>query len=308
MSMQFIKAGLQSSIQDLGRQGLMHLGISNSGAMDTNAMKLANWLVDKPVDSAVIEITLIGPKIRFEKSMTIAICGAQFDLYLNGNLVFNNETILVNKDDVLEFDQLQHGARAYLAFSAELDLPPLLGSYSTHLTAKFGGYNNRQIRNHDCIEISEGSLTLEKKVPVEHQVTYSGNYLLRCVASVESKKFDIKLSKIFFSQRYEVTPECNRMGIKLSGKPIEFKNKLEIISSGLTQGSIQIPPSGEPIISSVDGQTIGGYPRIANVISADLSLLGQLKSGDRLNFTLVSESFAHKALAANQYFQKKLMR
>ncbi len=294
MSMHFIKAGLQTSIQDLGRHGLMHWGVSNSGAMDNNSMNLVNWLVDKPIESAVIEVTLIGPKIRFEKSMTIAVCGAQFDLYLNDNSVFNNETIQIKEGDVLKFDRLKQGARAYIAFSGQLQITPLLGSYSTHLTAKFGGFKNRQFYDDDLLEISSSSLSPDKKIAAKNEVIYSGNYLLRCTQSVESDRFSQRQSEQFFSQRYQVTPESNRMGIKLSGEPIEFEEQLEITSCGLSQGSIQVPPSGQPIISSVDGQTIGGYPRIANVISTDLPILGQLKAGDQLNFTLVSQDLAEK--------------
>ncbi len=306
MSLHFIKAGLQTSIQDLGRHGLMHQGISNSGAMDSNSIKLANWLVGKPIESPVIEVTLIGPIIRFEGPMTIAICGAQFELYLNGDLVFNDETIQIKKDDVLEFDRIRQGARAYIAFSGDLQLTPILGSCSTHLTAKFGGFNNRQINDKDRLEITSFTLSSNKKIPAINEVTYSGNYLLRCTHSVESEQFSQQQSKQFFSQRYQVTPECNRMGIKLTGKPITFKEKPDITSCGLTQGSIQIPPSGQAIISSVDGQTIGGYPRIANVISADLPILGQLKAGDQLNFTLVTQSLAEKMLAEIQILQNKM--
>ena len=296
MSMHFIKAGLQSSIQDIGRQGLMHLGISHSGAMDSSSLKLANQLVNKPIDSPVIEVTLIGPKIRFTKSMTIAICGAQFDLHLNGDLVFNNETIQVKKDDELKFDRLQQGARAYVAFSGEIQIAPILDSYSTHLTVKFGGYHNRQFSDGDLLEISATSISPYKKISLENEVVYSCKYLLRCTRSVELDQFNQRQSEHFFSQRYQVTPECNRMGIKLVGKAIVFDKQLDITSCGLTQGSIQIPPSGQPIISSVDGQTIGGYPRIANVICADLPMLGQLKAGDQLNFTLVTQSFAEMAI------------
>lgn len=306
MSMHFIKAGLQTSIQDSGRQGLMHLGISNSGAMDVNSMKLANWLVNKPAESPVIEVTLIGPEIRFKKPLTIAICGALFDLYLNGNLIFNDETIQVNRGDVLEFDRLQQGARAYIAFSGELQLRPLLGSYSTHLTAKFGGFENRQFKNNDLLDITSNTRSPSKKITAANNAFFSGNYLLRCTHSVESDQFSQQQSGQFFSQKYRVTPECNRMGIRLSCEALKFENRFNITSCGLTQGSIQIPPSGQPIISSVDGQTIGGYPRIANVISADLPILGQLKAGDQLSFTLITQSFAEKVFANAQAFQKKI--
>jgi len=306
MSMHFIKAGLQTSLQDLGRPGLMHLGISKSGAMDSNAMKSANWLVDKPLDSAVIEVALIGPKIRFEQPMSIAVSGASFELYLNGYLVFNDETIQVKMDDILEFDRLQQGVRAYIAFSGELQSKPILGSYSTHLTAKFGSFNNRQFNDNDHLKISSTPPSPHKKMLAKNDVIYSGKYLLRCTRSVESDQFSQEQTEQFYAQRFQVTPECNRMGIKLSGKSLEFEKTLEMTSCGLTQGSIQVPPNGQPIISSVDGQTIGGYPRIANIISADLPLLGQLKAGDQLNFTLVTQSNAEKMLAEVEVFRKSL--
>jgi len=291
MSFHFIRAGLQTSIQDNGRQGYMHLGIANSGAMDSNSMKRANWLVDKPFDSAVFEVTLIGPKIQFQKTMSIAICGAEFDIKLNGKNIFNNETIKVQKSDVLEFGKLQQGARAYIAFSGQLQLAKVLNSYSTHLTAKLGGYKNRALINNDIINISTSSPVSIKKSP-QQNIIYSGNYLLRCVESVESKLFNETQKKQFYQQRYLVNLDSNRMGLRLDSNAIKFNKNINILSSGLTQGSIQIPPSGLPIISSVDGQTIGGYPRIANIINADLPLLGQLKARDKINFVLIDNKQA----------------
>jgi len=292
MSLQFIKAGLQTSIQDLGRSGLMHLGISKSGAMDHNAMKLVNWLLGIPLDSAVFEITLIGPTIKFSQTMSIAITGARFELFLNGNMVFNDEVIHVESGDVLEFDRLQQGARAYLAFTGELDMPPMLNSYSTHLTCSFGGYNNRQLKNNDSIDIQDSTTAPAKKLPNHLKGYYSGNYLIRCVPSVETNQFNQSQLQQFFNQVYRVSADSNRMGVRLVGNPIETQSSIDITSSGLTQGSIQIPPSGVAIISSVDGQTIGGYPRIANVISADLPILGQLKAKDKINFSLIDLDYA----------------
>lgn len=302
MSFHFIKAGMQTSIQDLGRQGLMHLGISRSGAMDSSSLKMANWLVNKPPNSATIEVTLVGPTIQFECAMAIAICGATFELLLNNEAVYNNEIILVKKDDVLTFKKRQSGARAYIAFTGKLKLEPVLGSYSAHLTANLGSAHNPQLNDGDRIEVFEDTLAPYKQIPKQYQTSYSGNFLLRCVDSVESQLFSSKQLEQFFSQRYQVTPDCNRMGVRLSGKPIKFDKELEITSSGLTQGSIQIPPSGQAIISSVDGQTIGGYPRIANMISADLPILGQLAAGDQINFTQVEQKFAKASVVALQDF------
>ena len=307
MSLYFIRAGLQTSTQDSGRSGLMHLGISNSGAMDITSMKLANWLLDEPLDSTVFEITLLGPIIRFEKANSIAITGAVFDLYLNGNLVFNNEVIQINPGDILEFDRLVSGARAYLALKGKLDIPKVMESYSTHITGGFGGIKNSFIKDGERIEISKSKQSRYKKLPKEFEGTYSGNYLIRCVPTVETIEFSPIQKEFFFSQNYRVSANSNRMGVRLTGKPIEFETPIEILSSGLTQGSIQIPPSGFPIISAVDGQTIGGYPRIANVISTDLPLLGQLKANDKINFALVDFEYAETLTVKAQFNQQQLI-
>ncbi|TQV89807.1 biotin-dependent carboxyltransferase family protein [Aliikangiella coralliicola] len=308
MSIHFVKPGLQTSLQDLGRIGQMHKGISRSGAMDTVAMQMANWLVSKPLDSAVLEITLVGPTLAFEKAMTLGVCGAEFELFLNGNQVFNNESFNVKPGDKLQFDKLKTGARAYLAFSGELKLAKVLASYSTHITAGFGGYQGRQFKLNDSLELHQTQIKDARKLPKECEMFYSGNYLLRCVSSVESSLFKQQNKNQFYASSYKVSTDSNRMGIRLSDNPIQLDNKLEILSSGLTQGSIQIPPSGEPIISSVDGQTIGGYPRIANVITADLSLLGQLKANDKVNFVFTTNKQANIILTNKQKIMNKLLR
>jgi len=307
MSLFFIKAGLQTSIQDLGRKGLMHLGISQSGTMDSVSMKKANWLVNKPINSTVIEVTLIGPKIQFLNDISFAICGAEFDLYLNGNLVFNDELIHAHKGDVLEFDKLLSGARAYMAFSGKLNLSTLLNSYSTHLTSQFGGFQNRQLKDSDSLDLTPTPIIEKRKLSSKYKTSYSGNYLLRCVESVESNQFSQSQTEQFFSQNFAVTVDSNRMGIRLKGQPLLFETYQEIVSSGLVQGSIQIPLSGQAIISSVDGQTMGGYPRIANIISADLPLLGQLKAGDKINFILVDDSYATNALNQLQELENRML-
>ncbi len=299
--MKFIKAGLQTSIQDLGRLGLMHLGIAQSGAMDPDSIKMANWLVNKPTNSAVIEITVTGPEIEFSQNMCIAVCGAEFDISLNKKPQLNNQTIQVTAGDRLKFGKRLRGNRAYLAISGELNLPLILSSFSTHLTAQFGGYHGRQLKDGDTLELLSIDNPTNRIIPEQFRITYSGKYLIRCVPSIESSDFSKELSDYFYSQNYAVSPDSNRMGVRLNCDSVGLRNDLQITSSGLTQGSIQIPPSGQPIISSVDGQTIGGYPRIANVCSADISLLGQLTAGDKINFVLIERNYAIQILKEKQH-------
>jgi len=305
MSLYFIKSGMQTSIQDLGRKGQMHNGISRSGAMDPIALKIANWLVSKPLDSAVIEITLVGPVIRFEQEMFIAISGAQFELSLNNKPINNNEKIQIISGDILSFGKLINGTRAYLSLSTKIDVPKIFNSYSTHLTASFGGFYGRALKQDDKLltELSDQVIS-----PSNHNLknisnVYPGSYILRCTSSVETSLFTQRQIKAFVSKKYTISANSNRMGIRLKETALEFDKVIEITSSGLMQGSIQITPTGLPIVSSVDGQTIGGYPRIANVITADLSTLGQVKANDKVSFIFITDKEAHHIL--NQ--QNKLL-
>jgi biotin-dependent carboxylase-like uncharacterized protein len=307
MSLKFIRPGMQTSIQDSGRSGFMHQGISRSGAMDPLSLQLANWLVSNPLNQAAIEITLIGPVIEFTQSLSIALAGAEFDLTLNGEPVFNNEAINVKATDVLEFKRLRNGARAYLAIAGKLKVAPLFGSQSTHLTARFGGYKGRQFEANDVLEVHSRQQTKKRALPEEYRPIFTGNYLLRCCQGIETDSFEQESLDSFYKSTYKISNDSNRMGLRLEGKPVPLNTSVDIVSSGLTQGSIQLPPSGLPIISSVDGQTIGGYPRLANVISSDLNILGQLKVGDKIDCLLVSRDVAWHQLKQKQTFLNKLL-
>lgn len=307
MSLHFIKAGLQTSIQDAGRFGFMHQGISRSGAMDPLSLQLANWLVSNPLNQAAIEITLVGPTIEFSQNLSIAICGAEFDLTLNGEPIFNNETINVKTGDILEFKRLCHGARAYLAIAGKLNVDRLFESQSTHLTARLGGYKGRQFKANDVLGIQPGDEIRKHTLPETYRPTFTGSYQLRCCHGIETDRFDQESLDSFYHSTYKVSNDANRMGLRLEGKPLSLNTAKDIVSSGLIQGTIQVPPSGLPIISSVDGQTIGGYPRVANVISSDLNMLGQLKPGDKISWLLVSRDKAWQLLQQKQTFLNKLL-
>jgi biotin-dependent carboxylase-like uncharacterized protein len=305
LSLVFHKAGIQTSIQDLGRFGLMHLGIGRSGAMDSRSMKLANWLVGKPLDAAVFEVTMIGPSIEVEQDIAIAICGAEFEIFHNNKPTSINRVINLSKGERLEFKQRKQGMRAYISFTGELDLPKVSDSYSTHLAAMIGSLSE-PIKNQQRIKIRSSYKLKERSLQAEHTPFYSGNYLIRCVPSVETSLFEAEIAQQFYQLRFQVSAESNRMGIRLQGDKLKLEHSMEIASSGLTEGSIQIPPSGQPIISSVDGQTVGGYPRIANVIHTDLPLLGQLVPNDTLSFELIDIDYAEQLLLESNSIYSRL--
>jgi biotin-dependent carboxylase-like uncharacterized protein len=305
MSIEVIKPGLQSSIQDRGRTGYMHLGVAKGGAMDPLSMTLANWLVGNSPTNPVLEICLLGPTLRFKQAVSVAVSGAKFDIEVCSKegtcLAVNvNQTIQLRAGDTLKFGKRLQGARAYLAIAATFDCEAVLGSCATHFSAKFAGFKGRALQVGDHLSLSHCEVRQTRTLPIHVAQQYGGKYLLRCVPSVETSHFSPAQLSQFYTRSYLLRSDSNRMGLRFDGEPLSMNDMDELISSGLNQGSVQLPPSGLPIISSVDGQTIGGYPRIANVISADLFALGQLVAGDKVNFSLVSLEQANDIYASQQ--------
>jgi biotin-dependent carboxylase-like uncharacterized protein len=202
--------------------------------------------------------------------------------------------------DTLKFGKRLQGARAYLAIAATFVCEAVLGSCATHFSAKFAGFKGRALQVGDHLSLSHCEVRQTRTLPIHVAQQYGGKYLLRCVPSVETSHFSPAQLSQFYTRSYLLRSDSNRMGLRFDGEPLSMNDMDELISSGLSQGSVQLPPSGLPIISSVDGQTIGGYPRIANVISADLFALGQLVAGDKVNFSLVSLEQANEIYASKQ--------
>ncbi len=290
MSISIPKAGFQSSIQDNGRTGAMHLSISQSGAMDQVAFQFSNYLVGNPENTPAIEMTMIGSTIRFNEPYLFALCGANFQPQLNGVAIEQSRPVFATSGDILTLPGCQHGARCYLAIKGIWNSKYLLGSAATQVAV---GYAGHQLADGDAIEIqSPYANTSLSDYRIRDNIKrysphYSGHYLLRIVASAETHLFSEAQKTEFTQQIFEVSTHSNRMGIRLSNS--ELRHSPPISSTGLSLGSIQITPSGMPIISGPDGQTTGGYPRIASILHADLSLLGQLKYPDKITFQWVNE-------------------
>ncbi|WP_444929573.1 biotin-dependent carboxyltransferase family protein [Microbulbifer sp. SSSA002] len=305
MGIRFIRAGLQTSIQDLGRPGLMHCGIPWGGAADPLSMKIANLLLQNPLGNPTFEITLLGPKIEFLCNLTIAIAGGQFRGALNNNPLENFRTYKVKSGDILDISQAISGARTYLAISAKIDTPDILGSSATHIISQFGANNGRPIGSEEIIPLKEIHPTKELGLEPRFHLHYSKNLQLRVVPGAESKLFSREFIEQFYRSTYPVSPQSNRMGIRLSGKsdcaPYNIKTgKEQLRSSGLYPGSIQVPADGNPIISFIEGQTIGGYPRIGHIIKSELHRLGQLSPTDKIAFQKISIEEAQEILKQKQ--------
>ncbi|WP_445365481.1 biotin-dependent carboxyltransferase family protein [Microbulbifer sp. ANSA001] len=313
MSMHFIRAGLQTSIQDYGRPGLMHYGIPIGGAADPLSMKLANMLLGNPLNNPVLEITLTGPLIEFTCDVSIAITGAQFKTSLNNRAIEYYKVIQVKRGDILNFSKLISGMRAYIGISAKISTPMILGSTATHLISGFGGHHDRAIENGDRIGFVDTWTARPAKLKRELQPNYKLRPLIRVVHGPEAGSFSQEIMEKFSGTSFQVSAQSNRMGIRLSPSINPSREALtetsgKMISSGLYPGSIQIPENGEPIISFIEGQTIGGYPRLAHVIRADLHRLGQLNALDKISFQVITLENARIILREKQKSLEKLQR
>lgn len=286
-SLEVIKCGFQTTVQDFGRFGYRKIGIPTSGVMDIKSMIDANKLVGNPISNSVIENTLYGGIYRFNDSALFSICGAECNPKINGKIIPQYESIDVERGDELEVDHPTKGCRSYVAIQGVLSLPMVMNSFSTYLPGNFGGFRGRTLQVNDIINWEN---TVDAPVmmnfPKEEIPYFSSKITVEIEKGLEFYDMDARTQKQFLSTSFSVTSQSNRMGIRLSGGDIDFE-KVEMISSPVVPGVIQLPPSGNPIILMKDSQTIGGYPRIGIVKQTELWRLGQVKSGDQIRFKCV---------------------
>ncbi len=274
--LEIVKPGLLSSFQDLGRKGLSYYAIPNSGVMDRNAAQIALLLLDKGHEEPVLECTSLAPTIRFHAATRIAITGADFSWKLNGTYVGVNNVLEIKSGDLLEGGFAKDKLRGYIGFQGELILSSVYGSKSTLLSAAFGGFAGRSLRKGDKI-FWQDQTKLEKDV--KHFFLYPGP---------EFNLLEQESRSRLCSQKYTISTDSNRMGLRLSGVPLKAVSYQLSYSAPLLPGFIQLPPSGQPIIVLQDGQTTGGYIRIAYIREVQLSKLNQIPLGQQLSFGLFS--------------------
>lgn len=283
----FLKTGLQTLIQDQGRVGYQSYGVPVSGTIDKKSAALANELVENPADTPVLEITLLGPKIQIEGDCQIAITGADLSPKINNQAIPIYTTINVKSGDTLTFGAIKNGCRAYLAIRGIWQLSKWLNSYSALPYAGKEATPKSVLQKGQQLVIETSSNITEKSIPEQEQPIYNNSQRIRVLPGPEFEEFSPYTIAYFFSRGYKITNESNRMGYRLDGNLIDFKPKREVISSGIIPGTIQITSSGQPVILMADAQTVGGYYRITNVITADMDKLAQLKPGDEVWFSLI---------------------
>lgn len=302
MGITVLNPGILTTVQDLGRIGYQQYGVSASGVMDPRAMELANILVGNPRNEAVLECTMLGPQLKFDETNIIAITGGNLAPTLDGAPLLTYKAYRVEAGQTLRFAGLRSGCRAFIAFAGGLDIPVVMGSRSTYMKAKIGGFHGRKLEKDDQIAFRAPKATIKNLDirAITPEFVPRELYTLRVIMGPQDDMFTEAGKQTFLSGTYSVTPEFDRMGCRLEGDAIEHINGGDIISDGIAFGAVQVPSSGKPIIMLADRQTTGGYTKIATVISADFRILAQLKVGDKLRFEKVSVENAQEALLAQR--------
>lgn len=288
-----LQPGVQTTVQDLGRPGLRHLGVAGGGALDVPALQRANALLGNAPGAPGLEVVLGPLSLRFVAAGWLAITGADFAATLDGRALAPGYRAPFAPGQVLQLQaQARQGARAYLALGGGLVVPAVLGGSGTDVQAGFGGWQGRALRRGDRLAWGAAA-PLQRRLGLEPVLASS---TLRALPGPDHTAFGIRARQVFWDSEWRLSPNSNRMGARLSGPSLPRPGLSELPSHAVLPGDVQVPPAGQPIVLMADAQSTGGYPRIASVIQADLWQLAQTPVGQPLRFVAVSREQALAAL------------
>jgi antagonist of KipI len=313
MKMIVTRAGFLSSVQDFGRTGFREFGVSTSGALDSFALRVANLLIGNDEAAAGLEITFGGLQLRFDDERVVAWCGGEFDVHVESRVLPAGHTCFVPAGEELKFRLPKVGCRSWLAISGGINVPPVLASRSTDLRASFGGFEGRALHDGDVLPLGHrpgastfAKATVDESTPATGISSWTAPHdwvspakrdpVLRFVRGVDWDRFTTTTLGRLTSEAFAVSPDSDRMGVRFDGPELKPHDNVDLISQAVSPGTIQVPPSGQPILLLGDCQTIGGYPKIAHVITVDLGIAAQLRAGDHVRFSEISLAEAHRLL------------
>jgi antagonist of KipI len=298
-AIEVIDGGMLTTVQDLGRLGYQRYGVPTSGALDLFSLRAANRLAGNRDDAAGLEMTLLGPRLKFLVPATIALTGADLGARLDGQLVPRWQSVLVHAGAVLTFAAPRDGMRAYLAVAGALDVPVVLGSRSTYTRSKLGGVEGRPLKAGDLLHVcGDRPVVLggALRLPEACQPAYGHAHVLRVVLGPQDDRFTARGIDTFLSSTYTVAPQSDRMGYRLTGPSIEHLRGPDIVSDGTPLGAVQVAGDGVPIVLLADRGTAGGYAKIATAIGPDLPRLAQALPGDTVTFVRIDLEAAYAAV------------
>jgi antagonist of KipI len=283
-----------TTVQDLGRRGYQGLGVPVAGPMDSYSHRLANQLVGNHPSAAALEITLLGPDLVADADITCAVTGANIAVTADGRPAPLNAPFVVRAGTHLKWGGRVSGARMTLAVRGGFDLPQTLGSRATHLVSRMGPFGGRALKPGDALPI--GGAVADRAIAGRPLDLPKGGARLRILPAVHRERFTDAAWTSLVTERFTVSPQSNRMGYRLDGPTLAHVSAADILSEGIPDGTIQVPSSGQPILLLAERATTGGYATIANVITADLPVAGQLAPGDWIQFEAVDLEAAIAAL------------
>lgn len=281
--------GIFTTIQDLGRSGFQAFGVPLAGAMDEYSCRVANLLVGNEEKAPVLELTMSGGSYEFLQDTLIAITGAQMAAQLDDRILANWNSYLAKKGERLTFSFAKQGCRAYLAVAGGFNVKKVMGSASTYTRSKMGGVEGRALRQDDVLQILPSGNFEEKSLPEDFQLNFSEQPIIRVLPGPQDDAFVDEALTDLQNSTYQIEPDSDRMGYRLSGTVLRHKKTADIISDALFKGAVQVPGNGQPIIMLSDCQTTGGYTKLCFVITPDLDVLAQCKPGDKIKFAVVDE-------------------
>lgn len=296
-TMRVLEAGMLTTVQDLGRDGYGPMGVSPSGAADAVALRLGNRLVGNPENAAALEMTLVGGAFVFRDDAVVALTGSDFGATLDDAGVTPWTSLRVRAGATLRVGATRTGARAYLCVHGGFVVKPFLGSASTHVMTGLGGLDGRALRKGDELRVGDPTESFRRRVVARRVLErLVPRKTLRVTAGEQSDWFSDAARRTMGESSYRVLEQSNRMGVRLDGPAIPGQRGGEMITEGVPLGAVQVPSGGLPIILFVEQQSTGGYPKIANVASADIASLGQLRPRDEVRFQLITFDAARALL------------
>ena len=318
MAIKVLKPGLATTVQDAGRKGYYNVGIPLSGALDQYSFRAANLLVGNDEGAAVLECTLMGPELEFQRDAVIAVTGSEMAPKLNGTLAPRNEAIAIKAGTVVSFDFMRLGARGYVAVAGGIDVPVILGSRSTYGLGAFGGFQGRKLQAGDIVPVGtpKGAAKLGKRLPDGLSMPLPKELELRVVPGLYFHRITDESAQTFFEDTWAVAPEADRIGYRYKqGRPLKFRDRKQpfgagsdpsnIVDAGYPYGSIQVPGGLEPIILHRDAVSGGGYAMIGTIISADMDRIAQMQPNNKARFVKVD---LDGALAARGEYNQRVQK
>ena len=290
-TLEVIAPGPYTTVQDLGRVGYQDIGVPASGPLDRISLRLANALVGNPPGTPAIEMLLLGPTLKImAESVRIALVGCNAGIEIrsgDARTVPAGRSFRLARGEIFRIGALRDSVCAYLAIEGGLDISSVLGSASTYVRGAIGGFHGRRLQAGDILPLKLASVDVRGECALSRPLDLALDQPIRVVLGPQADYFTDGAVKTFLASDYTVSPQADRMGYRLEGPALAHAKGYDIVSDGIVTGSIQVPGSGLPIVLMVDHQTIGGYPKIATVISADIPVVGRRRSGRQIRFVAV---------------------